>query len=193
MDREETLREQRALGEVIKQLRSMSPSRRQEALPQERMTRQEFAELVGVSPVMIAKIEQGAKPPPARRLTAIAAALGVDPFDLSDRGAMWARIRGTSLASQAALRRIATGRMPTPNPLRHVFDLAVGDGRDFVLIAEAKQLNIDRYLSTLREQIQQRVARADLGELEAIAASLGVPTVADHTRAEGIHPVDDMP
>lgn len=101
----------------------MTPSTRE---AHGRMTRQELGDLVGVSAEMIAKIEQGLKPPPVQRLRAIADAFGIDPLELSDRGAMWATVMTTTAASQAALRRIASGNLP-----------AVGAGAGFLRMVPA--------------------------------------------------------
>lgn len=177
MEREQ---EQKALGQVIKELRQTVPSKREGAKAGDRMTREELAELVGISAPMIAKIEQGQKPPPARRLKAIAEALGVDPLELSDRGAMWAQVMSTGVATQAALRRIAlTGKVSTRSMGIGNIPMVAGFAAGGVLAFQSELQARRAYEGALRQLLEERLANADVEDLERLAAVLDVEPPAE--------------
>lgn len=92
--------ERKALGDVIRALRQL-----------EGLSREELGERAELGVDMIAKVEQGAKAPSASALKRLAAALGLDPIELSNRGLVWATMKDSPEASTALLRTVATAGM----------------------------------------------------------------------------------
>lgn len=177
--------ERKGLGEVIKSLRLMTPSRRENASGDESMSREELAEQAGVSAVMIAKIEQGVKSPSAATLKGIARAFGLDPMELSDRGALWAEVMGTASASQASLLRVATGTVAARAVLGLAGGATVAATGGAALTGMATGAALAAYYfnqrdrqgweQALRQSLEERLAQADVKELRKIAVLLDLP------------------
>lgn len=172
--------ERKALGQVIRALREL-----------EGLSRDELGDRAKLGVDMIAKVEQGAKAPSANALNRLAAALGLDPIDLSNRGLLWAALRDSPEASTALLRSVATGAsaaLPafrvakSVGPAAAVSVVGVAGAAGLAFLSEKKSRR--QIEEALRERLEELLAQASTQEDLAIVALALEAKISDRPSAE---------